>query len=105
MAEFVTIVSSGAINNQATQQVLEIMFTTGQDPSQIVQERGLAQMRDEGAMTEIVQSVLTAHPDVVADVKAGKQQALMFLVGQVMKESKGKANPKTVRLLLEQQLQ
>lgn len=105
MAEFVTLVSSGTINNQAAQKVLEAMFATGQDPSQIIDEQGLAQMSDEGAMTEIVESVLSANPDVVADVKAGKQQAMMFLVGQVMKESKGKANPQIVRALLEKLLQ
>lgn len=104
MAEFVTIVASGSINNQAAQKVLALMFQTGKDPSQIVEEQGLAQMDDASALTEIVQHVLEAHPNVVEDVKAGKRQALMFLVGQVMTASKGKANPQVVQKILRDKL-
>lgn len=104
MAEFVTIVASGTINNQAAQKVLETMFATGQNPSQIIDEQGLAQIEDEGAVAEIVENVMRAHPKIVEDIKAGKQQAMMFLVGQVMKESKGTANPQMARSLLEQKL-
>ncbi|MNI86440.1 Aspartyl/glutamyl-tRNA(Asn/Gln) amidotransferase subunit B [compost metagenome] len=69
------------------------MLETGKEPGQIVEEQGLVQISDEGAIKAIVENVVAANPQSVADFKAGKDKAIGFLVGQVMKESKGKANP------------
>ncbi|MNF15779.1 Aspartyl/glutamyl-tRNA(Asn/Gln) amidotransferase subunit B [compost metagenome] len=66
----------------------------------IVEEKGLVQISDEGAIKQIVEAVVAANPQSVEDYKAGKQKAIGFLVGQVMKESKGKANPGLVNTLL-----
>ena len=71
---------------------------------QIVQETGLTQMSDEGALSQIIDEVLASHPAQVVQFKQGKQQVLGFLVGQVMKASGGKANPGKVNELLKQKL-
>lgn len=103
-AELVVMVYGGKINSSAAQQVLEIMFNTGGDPSNIVAEKGLAQESNEGKILEAVEKIIAANAPVVADYKAGKQNALQFLAGQVMKETKGKANPQIVQKLLKEKL-
>ena len=92
-AEFVGIVADGKINSSAAQTVLGEMYRTGGDPSHIISEKNLGQMEDDGELEKIVQSITEANPQSVEDFKAGKDKALQFLVGQVMKETKGKANP------------
>lgn len=99
-AEFCGIVADGMINSSAAQIVLEEMYRTGADPSHIVDEKDLAQMGDDPALREIVKSVLAANPKSVEDYRSGKSNALQFLVGQVMKETKGKANPTMVNEML-----
>ena len=81
-----------------------VMFETGQDAGVIVKERGLAQISDSGALGAIVDQVIAANPGPVADYRAGKAAALNFLKGQVMKLSKGKANPALVGEILEKKL-
>ena len=76
------------------------MFNTGKEAKQIVEEKGLVQISDEGAIKEIVEKVVENNPQSIIDYKAGRDRALGFLVGQVMKESKGKANPGLVNKLL-----
>ena len=78
------------------------MMKDGKKASQIVEERGLSQISDEGAIKEIVQKVVDSNPNQVAAYKGGKTQLLGFFVGQVMKETKGRANPKTVNDLLKE---
>lgn len=99
-AEFCGIVADGMINSSAAQIVLEEMYRTGADPSHIVDEKDLAQMGDDPALREIVKSVLAANPKSVEDYRSGKSNALQFLVGQVMKDTKGKANPTMVNEML-----
>ena len=76
------------------------MFETGKEPKSIVEEKGLVQITDEGALQEIVNRVVENNPQSVADYKAGRDRAIGFLVGQIMKETKGKANPGIVNKML-----
>ena len=69
------------------------MFENPKDPEEIIKEKGWIQISDEGAIKEVVDKIIANNPQSVADYKAGKDRALGFLVGQAMKETKGKANP------------
>lgn len=99
-AELIGIVADGQINSSAAQAVLEEMFRTGGDPSEIIKTNNLAQVNDEGELGTAVEQVMAANPGPVADYRSGKQNALQFLMGQVMKETKGKANPKVIAEIL-----
>ena len=103
-AELVGIVADGKINSSAAQTILKEMYQTGGDPSQIIETKGLAQMSDEGELEKAVAEVLEKNEKSVADYKAGKQNALQFLMGQVMSATKGKANPQIVIKLLKSRL-
>ena len=92
----ITLIEKGTISSKIAKTVFEEMFATGKNPEQIVKEKGLVQMSDEGAIKEIVEKIVLANPQSVVDYKAGKDRALGFLVGQIMKETKGKANPQIV---------
>ncbi len=94
-AELVGLVACGKINSSAAQIVLAEMYRTGGDPSQIMEEKNLAQLDGGDAMEKMVDVVLAKNESSVADYKSGKENALKFLMGQVMKESGGKANPKS----------
>jgi len=94
-AEFIGFVVNGKINSTAAQTVLAEMYQTGGDPSQIIEEKNLAQMDGGDELEKMVEKVLAANELSVADYRAGKENALKFLMGQVMKESGGKANPQT----------
>ena len=76
------------------------MFDTGADPSDIVEGKNLGQMKDSGEIEKIIEEVISKNPKVVEDFKQGKQQALQFLIGQVMAQSKGKANPEATKQIL-----
>ena len=92
------------ISSSAAQQVFAEMFATGKSPAAIVQEKGLAQVSDTGAIEKFCDEAIAANPKSVADYKAGKVAALNSLKGQVMKLSKGKANPALVGEILEGKL-
>lgn len=99
-AEFITIVGQNKISSTAAQTVLKEMFDTGKDPSQIIEGKDLAQISDIGQLKEAVKKVVENNQNVVEDYKKSKEQALQFLVGQVMKETKGKANPLIAKEIL-----
>jgi aspartyl-tRNA(Asn)/glutamyl-tRNA(Gln) amidotransferase subunit B len=80
------------------------MFATGKGAAEIVKEKGLVQISDEGALVTIIEQVVAANPQSVLDFQAGKERAIGFLVGQVMKETKGQANPGVVNKLLKEKL-
>jgi aspartyl-tRNA(Asn)/glutamyl-tRNA(Gln) amidotransferase subunit B len=103
-AELIGIVADGKINSSVAQTVLEEMYHTGGDPSQIIEEKGLAQESNEGVLESIVDEVISQNQKSVEDFKAGKQNALQFLMGQVMSASKGKANPQMVIVLLKKKI-
>ncbi len=94
LAELVSLIDKGTISSSIGKKVLEELFENPRNPEEIIKEKGWIQISDEGAIKEVVIKVLEANPQSVADYKAGKDKALGFLVGQAMKETKGKANPK-----------
>jgi aspartyl-tRNA(Asn)/glutamyl-tRNA(Gln) amidotransferase subunit B len=102
--ELVNLVENKTISSSAAQQVFAEMFETGKSPSAIVQEKGLAQVSDTGAIEKFCDEAIAANPGPVADFKSGKAAALNFLKGQVMKLSKGKANPAVAGEILERKL-
>ena len=102
--ELVGLVDAKTISSSAAQQVFAEMFDTGKSPAAIVQEKGLAQVSDTGAIEKFCDEAIAANPGPVADFKSGKAAALNFLKGQVMKLSKGKANPTLAGEILERKL-
>jgi aspartyl-tRNA(Asn)/glutamyl-tRNA(Gln) amidotransferase subunit B len=105
LGEMIGLINDGTISGKIAKTVFKEMLETGKPPKTIVEERGLVQISDEGALLEVVDRVLAANPQSVADYKAGKEKALGFLVGQVMRETKGKANPGLVNKLMAERLQ
>ena len=99
-AQLLKVIGEGKINNNAGKKVFRIMFETGKKPEDVIKEEGLVQMQDEGAIKEIVQKVLDENPQSIIDFNNGKDKALGFLVGLIMKQSKGKANPQIVNKLI-----
>ena len=104
LLELLGLVESKTISSAAAQAVFAEMFETGRSPTAIVQEKGLAQVSDTGAIEKFCDEVITANPGPASDFKSGKVAALNFLKGQVMKSSKGKANPALVGEILERKL-
>jgi aspartyl-tRNA(Asn)/glutamyl-tRNA(Gln) amidotransferase subunit B len=102
--ELIDLVESGRISNRLAQEVFAETFATGQAPARIVEARGLAQVSDAGAIEAFCDQAIAANPGPAADFKAGKDAALNFLTGQVMKLTKGKANPALVRQILQRKL-
>ena len=94
LAKLVTLIDKGTISSSIGKKVLIELFENPRDPEDIIKEKGWIQISDEGAIKEVVSRILEANPQSIADYKAGKDRALGFLVGQAMKETKGKANPK-----------
>jgi len=104
LAELLKLQQEGTISIRIAKEVLEEMFATGRGAREIVEAKGLTQITDVAQLTAIVEKVLAAHPKVVEDYRKGKEKALGFLVGQVMKETRGKANPNLVNQLLKERL-
>ncbi len=102
--ELVALVEGGRISSSIAQTVFAEMFATGKTAGQIVEEKGLAQVSDTGALEKFCDDAIAANPGPAADFKAGKVAALNFLKGQVMKSSQGKANPAVVGEILERKL-
>lgn len=103
-AELITILHTGEINSSIGQQVLEIMHKTGGDPSNIVNDNNWGQMNDTSELETMAKKIIDDNKGSVEDFKSGKENALQFLLGQVMKESHGKANPQTVIEILKKLL-
>lgn len=98
------MVSDNKLSSTAAKEVLADMLKTGEDPEKIAEAKNLLQVSDEGAIAEIVAKVLADNPQAANDVQNGEMKAIGFLVGQVMKESKGKANPALATQLIKKQL-
>src|ERR1041384_3379770 len=98
------LVEKGTISLKAAREIFPEVYSSGKTPEQIIQEKGLVQLSDEGALDKIIVEVFAENPTQVAQFKDGKQQVLGFLVGQVMKASGGKANPGKVNELLRKRL-
>jgi len=103
-AEFITLIYTGAISSKIAKQVLGEMFSTGADPSHIIEEKGLSQITDEAEIGKIIKEVISKNPKAVQDFKKGKETAIQFLIGQIMAQTKGKANPQIVKDILNKHL-
>ena len=101
-AEFITLIYEGKISSKIAKMMLEEMFKTGADPCHIMEEKKLIQISDEKEIENIIKEVILKNQKAIEDFKKGKENALQFLVGQVMAISKGKANPEIVNKLLRQ---
>lgn len=104
LGEMIGLIEKGTISSKIAKTVFKSMLETGKDPQTIVEEQGLVQISDEGAIKAVVDQIVNNNPQSVADYKAGKEKAVGFLVGQVMKETKGKANPGLVNKLIIERL-
>ena len=104
LVELLKMVDQGTISLKVAREIFPKVYSSGKTPAQIVQENGLTQVSDEGALDKIIDEVLAKSPAQVAQFKEGKQQVVGFLVGQVMKASGGKANPGKVNELLKKRL-
>lgn len=104
LAAMIELINKGTISGKIAKKVIVSMWETGKDPQAIVEEQGLVQITDTGAIEEIVKQVIADNPKSVEDFKSGKGKAIGFLVGQVMKLSKGRANPGVVNELLQKHL-
>jgi aspartyl-tRNA(Asn)/glutamyl-tRNA(Gln) amidotransferase subunit B len=104
VATVLKLISEGTISGRIAKDVFEDTFHSGRDPQVLVTERGLTQISDTDELSRIVTDVLAANANVVEDYRNGKDKALGFLVGQVMKATRGKANPQVVNKLLKEQL-
>ncbi|GFR39362.1 aspartyl/glutamyl-tRNA(Asn/Gln) amidotransferase subunit B [Insulibacter thermoxylanivorax] len=100
LGEMIGLIEKGTISGKIAKTVFKEMLETGKSPQAIVEEKGLVQINDEGAIKAIVDQVIANNPQSVEDYKAGKQKAIGYLVGQVMKETRGKANPGLVNKLI-----
>ena len=104
LAQLVHLVDQGTISSAMAKKLLPDLLATGGDPEKLVAEKGMVQISDEGALRAIIQKVMDAAPKNVEDYRAGKDKLFGFFVGQVMKESKGSANPELVNSLLKEML-
>jgi len=105
IAAIVRMIDEGKISGKIGKTVFEEVFQTGDSPEKIVEARGLVQVSDEGKLEEIARKVLESHPREVETYRKGKKGVLGFFVGQVMKETRGKANPKLVNQILRRLLE
>ena len=104
LAKLVELIDKGTISSSIGKKVLVELFENPRDPEDIIKEKGWIQISDEGAIKEVVTKIIEANPQSVADYKAGKERALGFLVGQAMKETKGKANPQMLNKMFTEEL-
>jgi len=100
LVELLTLIQTGTLSGRMAKEVLEAMFETGNSASQVVKDKGISQITDEEAIRTVVEGVLNRNPEVISDYLSGKDKALGFLVGQVMKETRGQAKPDLVNQLL-----
>jgi aspartyl-tRNA(Asn)/glutamyl-tRNA(Gln) amidotransferase subunit B len=102
--EFICLIAEGKISSKLAKIILEEMYNTGKDPSHIIEDRGLVEIKDEGEIEKIVKEVIKENEKAVEDYKKGKENSFTFLVGQVMAKSKGKANPQKAGETLKKEL-
>lgn len=104
LGKLVILIDKGTISSSIGKKVIVELFDNPRDPEEIIKEKGWIQISDEGAIQEVVEKILEANPQSIADYKAGKDRALGFLVGQAMKETKGKANPQMLNKMFLEKL-
>jgi aspartyl-tRNA(Asn)/glutamyl-tRNA(Gln) amidotransferase subunit B len=104
LAKLTVLNSQGTVTASTAKLILEEMFNTGKSADDIVREKGLSQISDTRAIEQAVVQVINSNPQAVSDYRAGKETAIKFLVGQVMKATRGRANPQMVNELLKEKL-
>jgi aspartyl-tRNA(Asn)/glutamyl-tRNA(Gln) amidotransferase subunit B len=104
LASMIKLIEKGTISSKIAKTVFKELIENGGDAEAIVKEKGLVQISDEGTLLKIISEVLDANPQSIEDFKNGKNKAVGFLVGQLMKATKGQANPQMVNQLLQQEL-
>jgi aspartyl-tRNA(Asn)/glutamyl-tRNA(Gln) amidotransferase subunit B len=104
MAAMRALVDKGVISGKIAKSVFEEMLASGEDPDGIVERKGITQISDEEEISQVIEEVIGENPKSVEDYKGGKQKAIGFLVGQVMRKTKGRANPQLVNELLRRSL-
>jgi aspartyl-tRNA(Asn)/glutamyl-tRNA(Gln) amidotransferase subunit B len=104
LAEMLSMIKEGTISGKIAKDVFEEMYRTGERPEKIVKKKGWVQILDEAEITKVIEGVMKANPKLVEDYQKGKEKIFGFFVGEVMKETKGKANPKLVNELLKKKL-
>ena len=100
-SDLVNLIAGGDITDQIGRVVLGEMFTRGGSPGAIIEKKGLKPIQDTDLLTNLVKEVITENPETVARIKDGDKKPIDFLIGQIMKKTKGKANPKSLRPLIE----
>ncbi|MCX7674442.1 MAG: Asp-tRNA(Asn)/Glu-tRNA(Gln) amidotransferase GatCAB subunit B, partial [Bdellovibrionaceae bacterium] len=98
-------IDDGTISGKMGKTLFAHLWKTGQSPEQAIKELGLVQIQDDGAILSIIDQVLSQNPDAVTEYRSGKTKSFGFLVGQIMKASKGQANPQKVNELLKKRLE
>jgi len=104
LANLLKMVEEDVISGKIAKTVFEEMYATGKTPEDIIEEKGLKQVTDEGEIGEVIDSVLATHPNEIEEFRAGKEKLLGFFIGQIMKQTRGKANPKIVNDMLKDKL-
>jgi len=104
LAGMIRLIQEGAISGKMAKEISEAMYQSGKTPQAIIEEKGLVQITDEGALTKMVAGILEKNPEQVAQYRAGKNKVFGFFVGQVMKATGGKANPQLINDLLKKLL-
>ena len=104
LAEIIKLVDAGTVNTSTGKSLLDKVESSGRAPREIVESEGLAQVSDEAAIREICAEVIAENPEQVAMYRSGKQGLISWFIGQVMKKSRGKADPQAAREILEEML-
>lgn len=104
LSEMLSMIKNNTISGKIAKDVFEEMYRTGAPPAQIVKEKGWVQILDTGEIERVIEKVIQANPKLVEDYRSGKEKVFGFLVGEAMKETKGKANPKLVNELLRKKM-
>jgi aspartyl-tRNA(Asn)/glutamyl-tRNA(Gln) amidotransferase subunit B len=103
LAKMIKLIQDGTLSSKLAKKVFQELVEKGGDPEKIVKDQGLVQISDEGTLRNLVTETLDANPQSVEDFKSGKDRAIGFLVGQMMKATKGQANPPLLnKILLEE---
>ena len=100
LVELLDLMEKGTLSGPLAKKAFEVTFKTGKRPSTVIKEEGLVQISDSGELGIIVDKIIADNEKAVVDYRAGKEASLTFLIGQVMKASRGKANPAIVRQII-----
>ena len=100
LVELVQLINSGSLSNNMATDVFKVVYETGRNPAQIVEEQGLVQISDNNILEDAVSRIIDGNPKSVSDYFEGKDAVVGFFIGQIMKETQGKANPKIARELV-----